>query len=114
MDELDKQLQAYYRHLRQKDQESTPDFEDFVPDLPIVRKTRSAKPGLGLKIAAALLLLASLTWQLWPEPTHKPTIPDPVLLTNGLAAPPVYLWDWESPTQSLLPPPENNAKTNKE
>ncbi|MEO1436948.1 MAG: hypothetical protein AAFV80_15520 [Bacteroidota bacterium] len=104
MDELEIELQQIYRKAKETDTKHLPDFQALIhpeaesPIRPKAKRIRRISPWTTR--VASLLFLMSLTWFLWPKP--EPDVLENGWVTQGLLPTNSAIWDWESPTQSLL------------
>ena len=111
MDELDEKLKNYYELVKSRDAASAPDFNELI--VTSSEKNRKRRVSVYLKVAASLALVALIAWFYeWNSPKKETPIPSSSI-TESLMRDPEYLWEWKSPTQSLMASIEFEQHKNK-
>ncbi|MEM6724182.1 MAG: hypothetical protein AAF598_09100 [Bacteroidota bacterium] len=104
MDELEKDLSAFYRKVKATDNTHLPTFEELLPTELEQGSLPQQKQRLVLlrpiALAASILLIAGLAFLAWPK--SKPTLLDKEFVTQSLLPKSKSISEWKSPTQSLL------------
>ncbi|NNC70463.1 MAG: hypothetical protein HKN90_06555 [Flavobacteriaceae bacterium] len=100
-DDFDAKLKAYYSKQKVEDQKNAPSFDEFVPikrSLPL----KLLQPYV--KIAATVIILLGIGFLLKKNRPEKetPIGIDKQLSTQILMPKSEYIWNWRSPTESLL------------
>lgn len=103
MDELDEKLKNYYELIKSQDAESAPDFNELIS---ISAQKKKRKIPVYLKVAAVLVAAILVTWYHRLDAPKNEKMIGSNMITESLMQEPEYIWDWNSPTQSLMAPIE--------
>lgn len=94
---IEDKIRKYFLRKQSEDLKHLPSFEELI---------EQSAPFRGylyyLKIAASILLLIALGYWLISPEKKDAIATNNISYTNNLITQPEYVWNWQSPTQSLL------------
>lgn len=103
MDELEKKLNTFYAQKKASNSQNLPGFEALLAPKP---RRKSLRLAYRLSLIASLGLLLGTGWWYFqsgsPQSVAIKVGGEVPQATQGLMPKPEYLWEWQSPTQSLL------------
>lgn len=101
LEDLDKILWSHYKSKKAQDQSHAPSFEEVYVDEQL-RYSRKFRPIMKMAAAAVILIGLAVVLKEFSTEQVRITVQQPTLNTQQLLPTSEYIWNWQSPTQSLL------------